>query len=213
MGDVMSAFESRKKPIQERSKATVEAILEATIRVLRGTDFDSLTTTKVADVAGVGVGTLYQYFPSKEALLFALLEREMELFEAALMQSAAGAGVTLVEQVEAIVDALIRFKRDRADITVALHAQMPRVDGVKVVRATMRRIVTMLTAMLSAHLPNAEPPEIERMAMTIATSVQGTVDGALDIWPARIKQAAFRDDLVRLVLGYLRESGWKEPRS
>ena len=81
----MHSFQPRKKPIQGRSKATVEAILEGTIRVLLDEGFETLTTTRVAEVAGVGVGTLYQYFPAKESLLFALLEREMATLEAELL--------------------------------------------------------------------------------------------------------------------------------
>ena len=63
----------RKSPVQARSVATVEAILEATIQVLLSMGKERLTTTRVAFRAGVSVGTLYQYFPNKQSLLFAVL--------------------------------------------------------------------------------------------------------------------------------------------
>jgi AcrR family transcriptional regulator len=208
----MHAFAPRKRPVQERSRATVEAILEATIRVLRAADFDSLTTTKVAEVAGVGVGTLYQYFPSKESLLLALLEQEMALFEAALFEAAArAAGEPLAVQVEAAVDAVIRHKGQRAEIGSALHAEMPRVDGARVVRATMKRMITAIQAMIAPHVGDVAGVDVELMAVTIVTSVQGAVEGALAVSPRHIRRPAFRNELVRLVLGYLRESGWSEP--
>ena len=71
-------LEPRKSPVQARSTASVDAILEATIQVLCQTGKERLTTTKVANRAGVSVGTLYQYFPNKSALLKAALQRHME---------------------------------------------------------------------------------------------------------------------------------------
>ena len=71
-------LEPRKTPQQSRSVATVEAIYDATIQVLLKKGADRLTTVHVAHRAGVSVGTLYQYFPNKQALLFAVLERHMQ---------------------------------------------------------------------------------------------------------------------------------------
>src|SRR5215510_14620277 len=69
----------RKSPRQGRAIATVDAIFEATIQVLLSDGLIGLNTTRVAHRAGVSVGTLYQYFPNKQALLFAVLERHLAL--------------------------------------------------------------------------------------------------------------------------------------
>src|SRR6202453_4216445 len=71
-------LEPRKSPVQARSAASVDAILEATIQVLLAVGRERLTTTRVAARAGVSVGTLYQYFPNKRALLQATLRRHLE---------------------------------------------------------------------------------------------------------------------------------------
>src|SRR5689334_22363891 len=68
----------RKRPVQERSQAMVKAILDGTARVLVNTGYDRASTNRVALAAGVSVGSLYQYFPSKEALVAALVERHTE---------------------------------------------------------------------------------------------------------------------------------------
>src|ERR1041384_3846674 len=68
----------RKRPRQDRSRATVDTILEATARVLVKRGFDGLTTNLVADAAGVSIGSLYQYFPNKAALVGALIENNVE---------------------------------------------------------------------------------------------------------------------------------------
>ncbi len=70
-------LEPRKSPVQARSAASVDSILEATLQVLLLVGKERLTTTRVALRAGVSVGTLYQYFPNKSALLQAALKRHM----------------------------------------------------------------------------------------------------------------------------------------
>src|SRR5262245_4205990 len=70
--------EPRKSPVQARSTASVDAILAATIQVLLSIGKERLTTTRVAARAGVSVGTLYQYFPNKSALLQAALKRHLD---------------------------------------------------------------------------------------------------------------------------------------
>ena len=76
--NALVAFEPRKTPVQARATVTVEAISEATVQVLLSRGTQRLTTTRVADRAGVSVGTLYQYFPNKQSLLFAVLEDHLE---------------------------------------------------------------------------------------------------------------------------------------
>src|SRR5688572_26828094 len=98
-----AVLEPRKTPRQARSAATVEAIHTAAIQVLLAEGVARLTTTRVAERAGVSVGTMYQYFPHKEALLFALVRQKLEEIAAAMEAASAGlAGKPL----EAIADGL-----------------------------------------------------------------------------------------------------------
>jgi AcrR family transcriptional regulator len=75
--DALLALEPRKTPVQARSTVTVESISEATIQVLLSHGAERLTTTRVAERAGVSVGTLYRYYPNKRSLLFAVLENHL----------------------------------------------------------------------------------------------------------------------------------------
>ena len=74
---IAASLEPRKTPVQARATVSVEAILEATLQVLLDVGQARLTTTRVAERAGVSVGTLYQYFPNKNALLNTVLERHL----------------------------------------------------------------------------------------------------------------------------------------
>jgi len=69
----VTPFQPRKTPVQARAAVTVGAISEATIQVLLSEGVDRLTTSRVAERTGVSVGTLYQYYPNEQSLLFAVL--------------------------------------------------------------------------------------------------------------------------------------------
>src|SRR5712672_2430629 len=79
-----SGFDPRKTPIQPRAAVTVGAISEATIQILLKQGVNRLTTTRVAERAGVSVGTLYQYYPNKQSLLFAALAEHLDNVAAAV---------------------------------------------------------------------------------------------------------------------------------
>ena len=75
---VQNPLKPRKRPVQARSETTVAALFEASIQVLLAVGYRKLTTTRVAERAGVSVGTLYQYFPNRQALITSVIERYLE---------------------------------------------------------------------------------------------------------------------------------------
>src|SRR6202044_2473768 len=104
-------LEPRKSPVQARSAASVDAILEATIQVLLNVGKERLTTTGVALRAGVSVGTLYQYFPNKSAMLQAALRRHLhEVTEAMERVCREQKGNTLREMATALITAFLEAK-------------------------------------------------------------------------------------------------------
>jgi AcrR family transcriptional regulator len=124
--DTPVAFEPRKTPVQARATVTVEAISEATIQVLLSREAERLTTTRVADRAGVSVGTLYQYFPNKQSLLFAVLEDHLEKVTQAVEDACEHARQKpLTEMIKQTVEASVNTKIARADISIALYKIAP----------------------------------------------------------------------------------------
>jgi AcrR family transcriptional regulator len=100
------AKNQRRTPSQARSRATVEAILEASARILRRKGAGALTTNRIAEVAGVSVGTLYGYFPDKGAIMLALARRMLRQGERAMAEALdAASGVS---PARALVRAILR---------------------------------------------------------------------------------------------------------
>ena len=83
------ATAARKTPVQQRSRRTVDKILSAAARILVEDGYSAMTTNDVAAAAGVSIGSLYQYFPNKDALLRALVERHLDDVERSLASRAA----------------------------------------------------------------------------------------------------------------------------
>ncbi|WP_283808891.1 TetR/AcrR family transcriptional regulator [Lujinxingia vulgaris] len=142
----------RKEPVQERSRALVEALIEATARILQEDGIEALTTNRVAEVAGTSIGSLYQYFPNKEALLAALVERElardMELVRAVV---AGGRGMTLREVMAQVCERLVAQNRRRGELHRVI---LPRIDEVhrgELVQREREGLGAYFRALVEAH--------------------------------------------------------------
>jgi AcrR family transcriptional regulator len=166
-------LEPRKSPVQARSTASVEAILEATIQVLLKVGKERLTTTRVAARAGVSVGTLYQYFPNKSALLQAALKRHLahvtEAVELACKQQKGG---TVQQMVTALVMAFLEAKMRHAKTSVALYSVSSDVDGARIVQQMSVRTHKSIVQLLgTAREPLTTDPQL------VASVLQGAMAG------------------------------------
>ena len=113
----------RKTPRQARSRSTVEAILEAAERVLRNEGYEAASTNRVARVAGFSVGSLYQYFDDKRAVVGALLDHSLQLEALCLAQALDGlARVERAVAIERIVRRVMAERRSRAHLLRVLDA-------------------------------------------------------------------------------------------
>jgi AcrR family transcriptional regulator len=113
----------RKAPSQSRSQATVTAILDATARVLIERGYAATNTNAVAERAGVSVGSLYQYFPNKDALILALRERHTAQMEAVVQRAFEREAGSLEEALSSVIDTVVEAHRVEADLHLALEQQ------------------------------------------------------------------------------------------
>jgi AcrR family transcriptional regulator len=116
---------SRKLPRQARSTELVAAILEAAVQVLAKEGATRFTTARVAEKAGVSVGSVYQYFPNKAAILFRLQADEWRRTTAALTRILEDRRRPPLERMRVLVHAFIKSECEEADIRVALNDAAP----------------------------------------------------------------------------------------
>lgn len=120
-----SQISSRKEPKQARSTELVSAILEAAIQVLAKEGASRFTTARVAEKAGVSVGSVYQYFPNKAAILFRLQTDEWQQTSQMLSRILEDVSQPPLERLRALVHAFIRSECEEAQMRVALSDAAP----------------------------------------------------------------------------------------
>ena len=188
----------RKRPLQARARQTVEAIVEAAARILESQGRDRLTTNAVAERAGVSIGTLYQYFPDKEALVGALIARETSLLvdEAERARAQASGPVAL----DMLIGAAVAHQLRRPALARLLDFEESRLPF----DAGTQRVREEFQAILADILARSDlPPQADLPAATadVAAIIRGMVDAAgergesaPDALMARVRRA---------VMGYL----------
>lgn len=201
--DALRAFEPRKTPVQARAAVTVEAISEATIQVLLSHGADRLTTTRVAERAGVSVGTLYQYYPNKQSLLFAVLEAHLDKVAAAMEAACTHARhKPLCEMAREVAEAFVDAKMERTDISVALYQIAADVGGPALIKRAGQRSRKALEAMLETVPDTVSPPDrfaIEMMFAAMAGAMRSVLEAGAS--PATVRK--LREHLVLLCQSYM----------
>jgi AcrR family transcriptional regulator len=198
------ALHPRKTPVQARSSVTVDAILDATIQVLLACGKERLTTTLVARRAGVSVGTLYQYFPNKSALLQASLRRHMDEVRKSVEQASAqhhGAG--LLEMATALINAFLAAKMRSVKTSAALYAVSSDIEGADIAKAvSARSLRSMAVLFASAKEGLNKDPEV--VASVVSAALNGISRRVLEAKFPEREMEALHAELIALVHAYLR---------
>ncbi len=200
-----TAASSRKEPRQARAKDTVHAILEATIRILEREGVEAATTTRVAEVAGVSVGTLYQYFAHRDAILDALQDREFERALALMGEvlSSANLAQRPRETVTAVVEGLGALYASAPALHRVLVIEGLRVVEPARVEAFDLRVVAIIRHFLVATGASVRRVNVEAAAFVIFQAVRAVMLACLLERPPGLDAKVLQDELVDLVLRYL----------
>jgi AcrR family transcriptional regulator len=199
----LTAFEPRKTPVQARATVTVEAISEATIQVLLTHGADRLTTTRVADRAGVSVGTLYQYYPNKRSLLFAVFEDHLDKVSRAVEIACKDAcHKPMSEMIRQVVEAYVDAKMQHADISVALYKVAPDVGGPALVKRTGQRLRKAIESMLLTAPDLKLSPDRFVIDMMLS-AMSGAMRSALEAGASPAMFRKTREHLVLLCQSYM----------
>jgi AcrR family transcriptional regulator len=201
--DALVAFEPRKTPIQARSTVTVEAISEATIQVLLSHGAERFTTTRVAERAGVSVGTLYQYYPNKQSLLFAVLEHHMNNVATRVEAACESACYKpLAEMIKGMVEAFVDAKMERADISAALYRVAADVGGPALIKRISQRSRKAMAATLQTAPDAKSPPDKFAIDIMLA-AMAGAMRSLLEAGPTSDTVRKSREQLVLLCQSYM----------
>ena len=197
----------RKQPSQGRSRFTIRQIVEAAARVFEERGYAGATTNRIAERAGVSIGSLYQYFPNKESILAVLLQQHTE--EVANAVEAIRRHVA--EEPHDLVGALHHF----VETMVELHSRNPRLQHVLLEEAPrpphltaelreLEEAAMESTEVLLRENPQVRTEDYETAAYLAVQSVETLVHRFVIEPPDGMNRERFAAELVQLLVRYLR---------
>jgi AcrR family transcriptional regulator len=195
---------TRRQPQQRRSLQTVEAVLDAVVKVLKREGVQAVTTNRIAEVAGVSIGSVYQYFPDKRAIFLALHDRHAEkvgrVIESTLVDHAAS---SLEELLRALLEAIVDAHAPDPELFQLLHTDVPhRADGARQLEGRLRGVLRLA---LSGRLGELKrPSELEKTLFVVAHMLDSLSHAVVLGRPPQLSLGAAKEEAVRAILAYLR---------
>jgi AcrR family transcriptional regulator len=193
----------RRRPQQRRARQTFDAVLEAVIRLLKREGLSAITTNRIAEVAGVSIGSVYQYFPDKRAIFIALHQRHIEqidrLVEAKLFEHAASPlDVLMRAMIEAMVDAHI----PHPELFQLMSTEVPhRADGTKDFVTRLHGAFRLAIQSRTHELKKGR--DLDKVVFVVTNMVDALSHGAALRRPAGLSLAEAKAEITRAVLAYL----------
>lgn len=194
---------TRKWPQQARSRATVNAILDATARILNREDADAATTTHIAEVAGISIGTLYQYFSHRDAILDALQDREFDRVVEMMQRVLVIGSHSARDVARQVVEALIRVHNEAPGLHRVLAIEGFRVTKPHRVQAFDLRVIGVVRSFLTLSGLPIRRTNIDAAAFIVFQAVRAATLARLLESPPGIDDETLATELTDLVLRYL----------
>ncbi len=201
-GPTQTAFSPRKRPTQARAKATFDAVLDAAAQILLQQGYSAASTNAIAARAGVSIGSLYEYFPGKEAI-FAELRRRYSLahFHQLTTQPRPAEPRSMLRY---LVTTHIRYIRDNLPLHVALENEVPRSAIADVESAILQEYIPLSNAFLNEHRQALRPQnDIAFVTELLMRALTATINDYALRSPARLQQPELTEALIDLLGRYL----------
>jgi AcrR family transcriptional regulator len=197
----------RKDAVQARSRATVDALVEATARILVREGFDKASTNRIAEVAGVSVGSLYQYFPGKDALVAAVIERHQQrILRRVRGELADVLALPLAPAMRRLVAIAVEAHRVEPRLHRVLAEQIPRVGRLEELEGFSRENFRLFRQYLERHRDELRVDDLELASFVCVTTIEALTHNAVLHGMGMSSDAplqALIDEAARLVTGYL----------
>lgn len=181
----------------------VDTILDAAARVLRKHGYEETTTNRVAEVAGVSVGSLYQYFPNKEALVHALVERhDAAMWSVFTHHATAAIGRPFALAIPAVIDALFAAHLVDPELHRVVHHQIPWVGALAILHTTNQRSRAVVEDLLRARPDQHQrADDVTTAALVVVETVEALIHASIELPHAQAR--AVQRHTSELVLRYL----------
>jgi AcrR family transcriptional regulator len=197
-----SLYLLRKNPIQRRSKATVEAVLEAGARLLLTIGYDKASTNKIAEKAGISIGSLYEYFPGKDAI-FAEIRRRQDHRYARLVQ-AEPVRATFRETLRLNIKTYIRLALSNIELHAALVRDVPKFATSEAESILIVDSLEQSNRTINSRAIKLRPQCDTAIALELTTRVlRSTIDDYAMHAPEQLKQSVVTDQLLDMLERYL----------
>jgi len=212
MSTESSARGRRKEPQQSRSKQLVSCIVEAGLRLLEEEGPDALSTTRVADVAGVSVGSVYQYFSNREGIVDAVYRHKLEL-EWNQAQSWDGyPNLPASQMIELFIDKSV--ERHRRFLKLHTEFYRERVDDFSLGTFSMNpslRSIAWFRDVFETHRDELQLDNPEQIAYLVARGIAAILHTTIQERPEYLFEDAFIQELKEFVACYLRSKERRAP--
>lgn len=201
------AIKPRKEANQERAKATVDAIMRATAHILVKRGYQATTTNAVALAAGVSIGSLYQYFPNKEAIVAALLDAHLEETQEWLRRAMIPAlEQPLAEAARTLIEGLIAAHRVDPDLHRVFVEELPRIATFERIHELEKETLAMVRTYLEARVPHlTKKRNLDTVSFVIVHAVEALTHGVVLFRRDLLEDPKFVDEVARLVVRYVEE--------
>jgi AcrR family transcriptional regulator len=200
---VIPTTNPRRRPRQARAQATVEAIVKATARVLVEEGYDRASTNRIAQAAGVSIGSLYQYFPSKEALVAALVDNHLERMREVLDRALASDPPTnLAERARRLVRGMMGAYRVDPQLHHVLCQEVPKIGELQKVYGFEQHLAEVCRRHLFAS-DRLRLTDVDRAVFLLVNAVPGVIRAAIQSDPLAQGDDRLADDLTDMIVRYL----------
>lgn len=207
MAKVKQNVSPRKQPKQSRSQETVDIILKASTHIIEQFGLENMSTNKIAEKAGVSIGSLYQYFPNKEAIMAKLMdkytERQLKLVEKALAKNEPQ---NLKEAIQVIIEVILKSKSHQLQLTKVIAENFSKLGRVEHIQEMYQSFVKIFKIAIVPYQDEVRDGNLDIMLLNCIQSTMAISVSVLYSSEYSVKDKIIREELVELIYRYLRDT-------
>jgi AcrR family transcriptional regulator len=194
----------RRRPQQRRARQTVEAVLDAVIRLLKREGSEAITTNRIAEVAGVSIGSVYQYFPDKRAIFTALHKRHVDQIDRMVQTKLVEHAESSIEElVRAMVEGMVEAHAADPELYELLMTEVPhRAEGTRDFAGRLHGAFLLAISSRAHELKKGR--DLDKVVFVVTHMVEALSHGAVLRRPAKMSLKDAKEEAVRAILAYLR---------